>query len=610
MKTYLCKCILFIAAAVAAGCQKEFPGQGGGCPCTGGTAADISFNISRPDTGFRTRSSVSSGEDNINDINIFAYCDGLLEGAVYAQATDRAGMKLTSGKKYTFYVLANTGQITAPEKEDGMTGCVYGIEGMADFSSKGFPMASVKTADIDGTSKEVDILLDRLIAKVDLKIDTGSLPGFKVTSAQLVNSPKNIMPFSAGSGATSTIAGDRATADDIANLNAGKTATFYMLENCQGILLPGNKDQWAKIPENIPDEKEKLCTYMEVSAELDGSSGVQGPVTYRFYLGQDETTDFNIFRNTENRITLITTEDGLDKVSWRIDNSRLSPVSIPVIAVGASGKIFYTGSDGTLTQVTLGDSDWNCVTYGNGKYIAVGDNGSIGYSTDGIKWSITKKGTYNWNAVTFGNGKFVAAGSGGGFAYSANGTSWTTTEKGSTEWNSITYGNGMFVAVGQKDSYTGSLGYSSDGVTWTASSTTQYAYLRNAVAFGNGLFIAVGKRDLYTGTLGYSSDGKSWNYNTKVGSVEHTAIGYGDGKFLIAGRNELMYSEDGLSWKSSEETISGLTSYSIAFGDGMFAIAGPGSTGRSRIYFSSNLNHWIQADAIKNTEINGICVMH
>ena len=130
------------------------------------------------------------------------------------------------------------------------------------------------------------------------------------------------------------------------------------------------------------------------------------------------------------------------------------------------------------------------------------------------------------------------------------------------------------------------------------------------MAFGNGLFIAVGKRDLYTGTLGYSSDGKSWNYNTKVGSVEHTAIGYGDGKFLIAGRNELMYSEDGLSWKASEETISGLTSYSIAFGDGMFAIAGPGSTGRSRIYFSSNLNHWIQADAIKNTEINGICVMH
>ena len=119
MKTYLCKCILFIAAAVAAGCQKEFPGQGGGCPCTGGTAADISFNISRPDTGFRTRSSVSSGEDNINDINIFAYCDGLLEGAVYAQATDRAGMKLTSGKKYTFYVLANTGQITAPEKKTG-----------------------------------------------------------------------------------------------------------------------------------------------------------------------------------------------------------------------------------------------------------------------------------------------------------------------------------------------------------------------------------------------------------------------------------------------------------------------------------------------------------
>ena len=186
--------------------------------------------------------------------------------------------------------------------DDMALGALEALQENGYFSSKGFPMAATVTKKITGAEQEIEIRLERLIAKVELKINSSSLPGFRVNSVRLMNSPKDIVPFTTGSGAASTMTGDTATASDIAGLNAGKSATFYMLENCQGILLPGNKDQWEKVPENIPAEKEKLCTYMEVTADLDGSSGVEGPVTYRFYLGQDETTDFNIFRQWRGSI--------------------------------------------------------------------------------------------------------------------------------------------------------------------------------------------------------------------------------------------------------------------------------------------------------------------
>lgn len=579
---------------------------------TDGALVEITFRVSGPEAGFESRSSVTADENKIMDINIFAYSGGALEAAVYAGALDSPAMKLTSGKTYTFYVLANTGRITAPATDDEMSGYRYTMTGISDFSSKGFPMAATVTKKITGAEQEIEIRLERLIAKVELKINSSSLPGFRVNSVRLMNSPKDIVPFTTGSGAASTMTGDTATASDIAGLNAGKSATFYMLENCQGILLPGNKDQWEKVPENIPAEKEKLCTYMEVTADLDGSSGVEGPVTYRFYLGQDETTDFNIFRNTENIITLTTTEDGLDKVSWRIDNSNLSYISVPVIAVGAGGKIFYTDSNNKLTQVTLGSDNWNCITYGNGKYIAVGDNGAIGSSANGINWKKVTAGTYDWNYVTYGDGKFIAVGSNGAIARSTTGITWALQESGQIQWNGVTFGNGRFVAVGKKDNRYGSLGYSSDGVTWKTASSTMYTSIQNAITYNDGLFVAVGKRGTYTGTAGYSSDGINWSYNTKAGGAEHPVVGYGNGKFLTAGLNEILYSEDGKSWTFAEKYVINFNYRSIAFGDGIFVLAGALRSGESRIYFSSDIKHWIMApaDVIEKAEISSICIMH
>lgn len=604
--TFVVRTALCLAATVAiSGCHKH---EMKSCPPeTAGEISRVCFRLNTPaEEG--TKGSVPGSDTTIKDINIFAYSKGMLEGEIYVNDSESAEMEMTAGKTYTFYVLVNTGDIDAPEKESDMQTYRYSLGSLQDFTDRGIPMSAVKTAGIKKAEEQVELLLSRLIARINLRLDTRALPGFRVTSARLVNSPADVTPFISASMATSVMSGDSATDEDLKLLNSGKTASFHMLENCQGVLLPSNNDQWEKIPENIPDGKEKLCTYVEVSAELDGSVGLEGPVTYRFYLGQDETSDFNVFRNTENDITLITTEDGLDKVSWKIDNSMLTSISVPVIAVGTDGYIFYTGSNGKFIPVKAGSEDWNCVAWGSGKYVAAGNKGAIACSTDGIRWRSVNAGSGNWKSVVAGKDMFVAAGEGGWIGYSYNGTDWQTMKINSSDWNSIAYGSGKFVVTGKSGSYYGSLGYSTDAIHWTVSSNTKYQYIQNSVIYGNGMFVATGKRSGYTGTSGCSSDGISWEMNTRTGSVEHTSTGFGNGTFITAGRNEFLTSSDGKNWTSIGKAPA-TDCKCIAYGNGIFVAVGSLSSG-SVICYSSDTKHWVKAsDNIEGIGINGICTM-
>ena len=520
--TFVVRTALCLAATVAiSGCHKH---EMKSCPPeTAGEISRVCFRLNTPaEEG--TKGSVPGSDTTIKDINIFAYSKGMLEGEIYLNDSESAEMEMTAGKTYTFYVLVNTGDIDAPEKESDMQTYRYSLGSLQDFTDRGIPMSAVKTAGIKKAEEQVELLLSRLIARINLRLDTRALPGFRVTSARLVNSPADVTPFISASMATSVMSGDSATDEDLKLLNSGKTASFHMLENCQGVLLPSNNDQWEKIPENIPDGKEKLCTYVEVSAELDGSVGLEGPVTYRFYLGQDETSDFNVFRNTENDITLITTEDGLDKVSWKIDNSMLTSISVPVIAVGTDGYIFYTGSNGKFIPVKAGSEDWNCVAWGSGKFVVTGKSGSyygsLGYSTDAIHWTVSSNTKYQYIQ------------------------------------NSVIYGNGMFVATGKRSGYTGTSGCSSDGISWEMNTRTG-SVEHTSTGFGNGTFITAGRNEFLT-----SSDGKNWTSIGKAPATDCKCIAYGNGIFVAVGSlssgSVICYSSDTKHWVKASDNIEGI----------------------------------------------------
>ena len=291
-----------------------------------------------------TKSSIDVDEDKLSDINLYAYRDGRLEAEIYIGNMPHEAEMVLSGKyEYEIYALANTGRIRAPEDEQELVSMVYAAGDGNTFEEKGFPMAAKLSVVPSSFVQEIPVPLVRLVSKVNFRVDTGELGGLEVKSVRLRQSPLDVMPFSEASPAGAVSDGDIASSSDIQSVNSGGTVSFYMLENCQGVLLPGNEDQWQKIPDNIPD-KADLCTYIEVEAEFDGSGGFTGPVLYRFYLGQDTVSDFNVFRNTESVVTLSLTEGALAKVSWRIDSSGVIADGIRYILNAPE----YSGQWGTL----------------------------------------------------------------------------------------------------------------------------------------------------------------------------------------------------------------------------------------------------------------------
>ena len=99
-----------------------------------------------------------------------------------------------------------------------------------------------------------------------------------------------------------------------------------MLENDQGELLPSNAACQTKWFED-GSIYEDICSYIELEGTYDNqvsSTPRHGTFTYRFYLGENETTDFSVLRNHHYHIVVKLNDDGVDEVSWRVD-SDLTP---------------------------------------------------------------------------------------------------------------------------------------------------------------------------------------------------------------------------------------------------------------------------------------------
>ncbi len=183
-------------------------------------------------------------------------------------------------------------------------------------------------------------------------------------------------------------------------------------------------------------------------------------------------------------------------------------VLLSYVAVGSSGKTL-TSSDGTSWTSRISGTTSNLVgvTYGNSKFLSLlsswtgvigtSDNGShttgtIFTSSNGTSWTSSSatcrtcdNNTVSINDVTYGNSTFVAVGQSGRILTSSNGTSWTTRTSGTTSnLIGVTYGNSTFLTllssswegvVGNSDNgshTTGTVLTSSNGTTWTSTSTT------------------------------------------------------------------------------------------------------------------------------------------
>lgn len=373
------------------------------CPNYNGSQSDststkivpVEFSIATADSTL-TRSSISVSETAVEDLNIYAYYNGTLETSAFIESPTSFTMELIKGRSYKLYVLANMGEVEAPHKESAMSGHCYSISRISDISGS-LPMAWNEAYTVSGSSSKVSVSLERLISRIRFSIDKSSLDDFSVTAVKLRQGALKMYPFSSGSKAESTSDvgdGDYATSSDLSTLNSGGTVTFYALENCQGVLLPGNTDPESKNPDEISDHS-SLCTYLEMTASYSGQyEGVDvssDNVVYRFYIGEDNCTDFNVRRNNDLKIHLNVTEERIFDDRWKVsygedlptityglENSKTS-VSLNVGGSTALSASYYRVVDGTrdsssdVTSYTAWtSSNTSVATVSGGKVTAVG----------------------------------------------------------------------------------------------------------------------------------------------------------------------------------------------------------------------------------------------
>ena len=174
----------------------------------------------------------------------------------------------------------------------------------------------------------------RLFSKVTVRIDHARLDGGGSRPQAFVNrklylrqANGRLQPFS-DAGQKSLEARDILSESDydpdMAASNASVAVySFYVPENLQGTLLPGNADSRRKTPEVLQASGQgaavPFLTYVEFSGRLDpAQSGYGGDVTYRFYVGADNCTNFDLERGREYNIHLTFRAGSLFSPDWSV----------------------------------------------------------------------------------------------------------------------------------------------------------------------------------------------------------------------------------------------------------------------------------------------------
>lgn len=202
-----------------------------------------------------------------------------------------------------------------------------------NVQNSGLPMICETQIRPGGSSSDILLLFRRLYSRIALRLDCSELKysSYTVKSLKLVNAPKAIYPLAGPSkirdatDACTTSEADVASRIDISLLNKNGIAYFYVLENAQGELLPGNDDCTAKAPWNLiqnghGDLLDKNCLtsiHMQVSADTPWAK--YDNVTMQAYLGQNATSDFSIIGNTAHVLTLKLSADQVIRSEWRIE---------------------------------------------------------------------------------------------------------------------------------------------------------------------------------------------------------------------------------------------------------------------------------------------------
>jgi hypothetical protein len=366
-------------------------------------------------------------ENRLTQLTLASYGpDGILTDTGYYEG-DMASLPLyVSGDgPSNIYALVNMGDMSQkfPESEAEVGGMEYMIPSYSDVGERGIPMSGILEAYSPGAGGG-NVLLDRLFAKLRVRVTHNSLAGYSPSDKYVFNmcnrslyvrqANGRLHPFSRV-GSRAVFASDTLSSSDCnpdmndrgayagplnqSQLGPGPgyfqdtTLVFYVPENVQGKLLPDNDRPDGKVYESISDingeSYSDLCTYLEFNARREPQQGYSGSVRYRYYLGADNTSDFSLERNRCYDLTLDFTEDGFHQDGWRVsrgddwsDTRSLCFVEEPfLVQPGRSEKVMvhYHRFSGSGTDSQKYPDEWRLVI---DEYAAEAAGVSFSYDPD------------------------------------------------------------------------------------------------------------------------------------------------------------------------------------------------------------------------------------
>lgn len=316
-----CRKVLFVLGtllAMTAVCSSCRPEEDGMSDAEDNLPAIIRLEVQGEEQADMATRAVN--ESAVGNLHVLVYnSTGELIGQKYQTGSSTVTVNTRSAAGCTIYAIANTGKADlfkgyAIHKEAYLKSLVYSLTNW-DQLGKGTNLlmtGSMKSVNIKAGAQTLStkLVLTRMVARVTLNIKAETSSGITITNYSVKNIPSRsyYIPRASEDAVQTTAAAHWKESGVITTSGATSASkTFYMFENRRGTksTISAQKDKTAT---NAPDK----ATYVVIHGLIGAVT-----VTWTVYLGENNTSDFNIKRNGNYKydITLKATFDGYGMAS-------------------------------------------------------------------------------------------------------------------------------------------------------------------------------------------------------------------------------------------------------------------------------------------------------
>lgn len=283
MRTYrksnICLSLVFL---LLAGCSKEPQMERLSASECGSSSVTLRFECETP---LEAASRVAD-ENAIRDINLWACGTGIGRGVhLYVPGGKTAAALTLIPDNYRFYAVANTGRDLGDMAEAALQTLAAPFSGEPGDGAA-LPMAARGELRVSGATS-LTLRLRRLVSKLSLSLSVAPAlqSALTIESVQLLSVPRSCLYFA------DNRAADLSQRTDYPVQNVSGTSfsrTYYLPENMAGVNA------------SVASERQKDKAHAPSGATWLRIKGRHNdrPCTYSVYLGANNTTDFNVERNT------------------------------------------------------------------------------------------------------------------------------------------------------------------------------------------------------------------------------------------------------------------------------------------------------------------------